>query len=170
MKDKILKFLKQHSGTPYGKRHLARLMAVSRADYRGFRAGLEQLEKEGKVFRMRGGEYVWTDPGQRRSGRLVLHQKGFGFLEVEKGEDVFVHSRNLKGAIHGDTVEVALFPSPFRSRMEGRVTRILKRGSREFIGTVTQREVGFYLHIEPATPRRGIRVVEPSPVTFSSGD
>ncbi|MFQ6675521.1 MAG: ribonuclease R [Fidelibacterota bacterium] len=170
MKGRILKFLKDHPGMAYRKRHLGRQLGVTRAGYREFRAALRELERGGEVFRIRGGEYIWVDPADRRRGKLVLHQKGFGFLQVEEGEDIFIHSRNLGGAVNGDTVEVAPFPSPFGSGTEGRVIRIIERGTEEFIGTVTLRDDAFYLQIDPATPRRGIRIVVPSPEAFSPRD
>lgn len=170
MKNKILKFLKTHAGTAYRKRHLARILGVTRSRYEEFLSELSSLQQEGQIFRVHGGSFIWTDPADRRRGKLELHQKGFGFLEVKGGEDIFIHSTNVRGAINGDTVEVAQFPSPFGRGMEGRVTRILERGTQEFIGTVDDRGDGFFLQIDPATPRRGIQILKPSTVPFSARD
>ncbi|MFQ6674036.1 MAG: ribonuclease R family protein [Fidelibacterota bacterium] len=170
MKGRILNFLKEHPGVPYRKRELARHLKVARSGYRTFRSELKKLQNQGEVFRVREGGYVWVDPGDRIEGKLVVHQKGFGFLLVDDGDDIFVSSRNLMGAIHGDTVEVALLPPPFRRRSEGHVTRIIKRGTDEFVGTVVAQDGTSYLEIDPVTPRRGIRIIEPSPMEFSSWD
>ncbi|MEE9167178.1 MAG: ribonuclease R [Candidatus Neomarinimicrobiota bacterium] len=170
MRKKITGYLKKDPDSSYGKSELARLLRLSKSEHRRFRTELRRLVQEGKVLRTREGRYLWTGGTQKVAGILVLHHKGFGFVLMEDKDDVFVSAKKLRGAVHGDTVEVALLPSSFGKRPEGQVTRIVQRGTTEFIGTVTARNGELYLEIDTVTPRRGIHIQASSRVKISPGD
>lgn len=170
MRKKITDYLQKHPERSYGKRELARLLRLSKSQYRNFRSELRRLVEDGKVLSVRGGGYLWSGGREKVRGKLVLHQKGFGFVLREERDDIFVSSKRLKGAIHGDTVEVTLLPLISGRRSEGQVTRIIKRGTTKFIGTVISRNGELVLEIDPVTPRRGIRVEPTSRVRVSPGD
>ena len=64
-------------------------------------------------------------------------KKGFGFVVPEDGNrrDIYVSSDSLKGAMHGDTVEVLLRPeNRARRSAEGEITKVITRYNREVIG------------------------------------
>lgn len=71
-------------------------------------------------------------------GILDISRSGMGYVMV-KGmpTDILVKKENLKSAMNGDTVEVAIFKDSNRSkRPEGLITKIIQRGQNELIGTV----------------------------------
>jgi len=167
---RIINFLKKRPRKFYRKKELAILLGITRSEYRRFRSELRELSSEGKVFFIKNRGYYWAGTPEIVQGKLVLNQKGFGFVTTEDREDIFVSSRKLKGAIHGDTVEVVLMPFTFGSRDEGQVTQVISRGTTEFIGIVTRLRDSYYLEIDPVTPRRGIHILEPSFIKLSIGD
>lgn len=170
MQNRIISFLKKHPRKFYRKKELANLLGLSKSDHRSFRLALRELLNEGKVSFIRHSGYFWVGTPEKVQGILVLHQKGFGFVIREDRDDIFVSSRKLMGAVHGDKVEVVLLPLTFGKRSEGQVTRVIERCTTDFIGTVTTQRGQYFLEIDPVTPRRGIRINESSRVDFSSGD
>ncbi|MBR2970290.1 MAG: VacB/RNase II family 3'-5' exoribonuclease [Clostridia bacterium] len=54
--------------------------------------------------------------------------RGFAFLSCEQNEDIFIPAKSLKGAMHGDTVEVDVYPD------HGEVRRIVANGTNELTG------------------------------------
>ena len=69
-------------------------------------------------------------------GKFIANAKGFGFVEVEDLEtDIFVGEMDVKGAMHGDTVEVRIRTYRGGKRPEGVVVKVLERGITEVVGT-----------------------------------
>ncbi len=69
-------------------------------------------------------------------GRLDKTKSGNGFVVMEDGDDIFIDQENMKGAMHGDLVQVDLLPRAFWNRRpEGLVDQILNRSQETVIGT-----------------------------------
>ena len=75
------------------------------------------------------------------TGKFIANAKGFGFVEVEDLEtDIFVGEMDVKGAMHGDTVEVRIRTYRGGKRPEGVVVKVLERGITEVVGTFQRRK------------------------------
>ena len=74
-------------------------------------------------------------------GKFIANAKGFGFVEVEELEtDIFIGDMDVKGAMHGDTVEVRIRTYRGGKRPEGVIVKILERGITEVVGTFQRRK------------------------------
>lgn len=74
-------------------------------------------------------------------GKFIANAKGFGFVETEELEtDIFIGDMDVKGAMHGDTVEVRIRTYRGGKRPEGVVVKILERGITEVVGTFQRRK------------------------------
>jgi ribonuclease R len=71
-------------------------------------------------------------------GTLDISKQGMGYVTVPgMTVDIIIKRENLKTAMNGDTVEVSIFKVGKTSkRAEGIITKIVKRGQSELIGTV----------------------------------
>ena len=69
-------------------------------------------------------------------GRVQMTREGYAFIIIEGEEDdVFVKASKTRGALHGDTVRVAVTREKLdRQRREGEVVEIVERSPRPFIG------------------------------------
>ena len=108
---------------------------------RGF---LNELEKEGKIV-YDSGKYVLLQNSKFIKGVIKGNERGFAFLIPENPtvNDFFIPSRNLHGALNGDTVIIKqVVNSRKGSSDEGEVTNILSRGVTKLVGTF-QGENGF---------------------------
>jgi ribonuclease R len=72
---------------------------------------------------------------QEVTGRVLMTREGYAFIDIEgTQDDLFVPARKLRGALHGDTVKVAVFGKRGGQRNEGEVIEIIKRTEKPFIG------------------------------------
>jgi len=116
--------------------HLSHLRPEERNKARAIVAG---LVREGKLVLLKGNRYGISDLMKLVTGRLSVHPDGFGFVqpEKEKGDDVFIPARGLKGAVHGDHV-VARVEKTSEKGIEGSILRVLERGIDRVVGTFQQ--------------------------------
>jgi ribonuclease R len=70
-------------------------------------------------------------------GKLDIAKNGFGYVSVsDRPIDILIKRDSLRGAMSGDEVEVSILESRPGKRIEGIITRVLKRSQLEFIGTL----------------------------------
>jgi ribonuclease R len=86
-----------------------------------------------------------TQPGSKRRNRgdrpklsidgvLSVNAKGFGFVNVDEGDDIFIPLDNLHTAMDGDRVSAEIVREvPGRKRV-GRITTVLEQGSSQIVG------------------------------------
>lgn len=67
-------------------------------------------------------------------GNLSVHAKGFGFVAVKKGADIFIPVENMQNAMDGDMVQVEIVQRLPKKNPKGRVLKILTLHRQEIIG------------------------------------
>ncbi len=83
-------------------------------------------------------------------GIISVTAMGAGYVAVDGvDEDIRVEPQFLNTALHGDTVEVSLFPRIDKERISGEVMRIVRRAKIEFVGTVDKRKGSAVAFIVP---------------------
>src|SRR6267378_1440635 len=132
---------------------------LARKDYRPLNKTdiARELERTGEIARIRKNRYVLPAEADLVTGKLSIHQVGYGFLapEIPGGTDVFIAAENIGTAMHGDRVVARISrDEPYRrikGRREGRVIRILERAHDTIVGTL-QHSQNFY-YVIPDDPR-----------------
>ncbi len=157
IQEQILALLGRKDYRPLDKADIARRLALKGSTLVAFRKGLRDLERSGQIARVRKNRYVLPAEADLVTGKLSIHQAGYGFLTSEKpGEpDTFIAAENIGIAMHGDRVVARISrDEPYRrvkGRREGRVIRILERAHDTIVGTL-QRSRNFY-YVVPDDPR-----------------
>ena len=110
-------------------------------EYKELQDTLNELVEEYVIFLTKKGKYILLKncPGIK-IGKLSVNKKGFGFVLLEKEDDLYVDAKNMNGAIHDDIVLVEVFPSGVRK--EARVIRIIKRDLKDLVGEILYTENG----------------------------
>ena len=96
---------------------------------------LNTLEQEYKVYRTKKDKYMLFNNSNLKVGKLLSTKKGYGFVDIEGDEDVFVATDNLNGAINNDQVIVEI-TSKKGMKLEGRILKVIERKSQQFVGKV----------------------------------
>jgi ribonuclease R len=85
------------------------------------------------------------------SGRLQMNRQGVGFVRLAgMTEDVRIPQKYLGTALPGDLVDIQLFPRRKNERVEGRISRIVERGNRIYVGNLVRaHKTNYIIHPDP---------------------
>jgi len=106
---------------------------------------LATLVKEKKI-RQKNKKFFSAADEKLSRATVALTRRGFGFATIEgrktDEKDIFISSRNLNGASHGDTVLIRIKATTSRGRREGQVVRIIKRAVSTLCGVYVEENQG----------------------------
>lgn len=97
---------------------------------------LNELEKNGDIYHSNKGKYMLFSDSNLRKGVLRVNKKGFGFVEINGEEDVFIPIDNMNDAIDEDLVAVEITESKEDGKREGRIVRVIKRNVAHVVGEI----------------------------------
>ncbi len=133
-KKHVLEFFRRQEGAinldnfvrEFGGRHVKREV----------RNMLDDMADDGEIVRLKGNSYSLPGKMKTTRGRISVHRDGYGFVTPEGGgEDIFIPSKLLKGALHGDLVEASSSPSRMGgSKLDGRVLTVIERATSRIVG------------------------------------
>ena len=96
---------------------------------------LNQMEDSLKIYRTKKNNYLLFTNSHLKFGTMIANKKGYGFVDIDGDDDVFVAPTNMNGAIHGDRVVVEI-TSPKGIDLEGRIVKIVDRKFKQMVGEV----------------------------------
>lgn len=100
-----------------------------------FNRNLDILQSEELIFKNSEGRYVKSKNNDIYFGVYEGTRKGFGFLLMKEGRDIFIGRDHLKGAMDSDKVIVRLIKEKCSdSRNVGEILYVVERGNSEIIG------------------------------------
>ncbi len=108
---------------------------------------LNNLEDNLKVYRTKKDKYILFNNSNLRIGKMMANKKGYGFVDIDGPEDVFVAPTNMNSAIHGDTVVVEII-SKKGLQLEGRIVKIVERKVKQVVGEVYIKNHAFYVKLD----------------------
>jgi len=165
IREKVLGLLRAPDYRPRDRNEIAQALGLKGRERVDVRKTLRELEHAGEIARIRKNRYILPSEADLVTGKLSIHQAGYGFLVPEKaGEpDIFIAAENTGTAMNGDRVVARISRDvPTRrtkvragqaskNRSEGRVIRILERARDTIVGTL-QHSPNFY-YVVPDDPR-----------------
>lgn len=135
MENKILEILKCNNGALTVPEIETELGLDSVEDLKELLKVLNKLEEEYKIYRTKKDKYMLFNNSNLKVGKLLSTKKGYGFVDIEGDEDVFVEQSNLNGAINNDQVIVEI-TSKKGLKLEGRIVKVIERKLKQFVGKV----------------------------------
>ncbi len=96
---------------------------------------LNEMEDSLKIYRTKKNNYLLFTNSHLKLGTMIANKKGYGFVDIEGDDDVFIAPTNMNGAIHGDRVVVEI-TSPKGIDLEGRIVKIVDRKFKQMVGEV----------------------------------
>jgi ribonuclease R len=136
--EQVLKLIRDKVDHPATPRELLQKLKLPRDQRATFTRLLKDLVASGALITTRGDRYGLPDRMNLVVGRVQTHPRGFGFVTPDRPRDefkgdLFIAGSNLNQAMHGDRV-VARIERVSDDRAEGRILRILERGSSTVVG------------------------------------
>ncbi|WP_078129051.1 ribonuclease R family protein [Leptospira alexanderi] len=137
-KDLTTKIFREENQNSYGKkrekwqfeereREITETLQILEAE------GLIELEKKN----------ILVNSNQKLLGTISTSKKGDGFVKLPSGMEIFVPGQYVQSAIQGDLVEVQPNGIGKKGRLEGEVTKILRRGRDLYRMIVTEKDPKF---------------------------
>ena len=153
IRERILGLLRAPDYRPQDRDEIARALGGKGPQRIEVRKTLSELEQAGEIVRIRKNRYVLPAEADLVTGKLSIHQAGFGFLVSEKAgeQDLFIGAENTGTAMNDDRVvarisrDVPQRRAKDRQRSEGRVIRILERARDTIVGTLQQSRNFYYV-------------------------
>lgn len=96
---------------------------------------LNKLEDDVVLVRSKKERYLLAEDAGVKKGVLSINPKGFGFVSVEEGDDVYIPMDGIETAMSGDEVVVRVFQRQ-NGTSDGEIIRILKRNTLQILGTI----------------------------------
>ncbi|HRI77992.1 MAG TPA: ribonuclease R [Cyclobacteriaceae bacterium] len=128
-------FFDQSPGQSFDFRQLARQIArKDKGLNKELFSLLDELEESGKIQRLADGSYRSTKKIETLEGVVDHVNPKFAYINTGSEKDIYVRTRDLNSALHGDTVRVALLGQRTGANPEGRVEEIIKRNRTRFVG------------------------------------
>lgn len=106
-------------------------------EYQRLQTILDELVSDGVLYYSdRKRKYLLLENSHLVKGRLILNEKGFGFIEIGKDiKDVYVNEKNINGALDDDLV-LFEYLNKDMERPEGRIIKVIKRNYEPLVGEV----------------------------------
>ncbi|MCM3760605.1 ribonuclease R [Alkalihalobacillus oceani] len=143
----LLTYFRETAEKPLATSEIEEAFGVTGSDeFKELIKALNEMESRGLIVRTRSNRYGVPEKMNLIRGRVQGNAKGFAFVipEEEGQDDVYVGHPDLGSAMNGDTVLVRLNQRSSGQRPEGKVIRILERGTTEVVGTyLDQGKYGF---------------------------
>ena len=118
---------------------------------------LNNLEDNLKIYRTKKNNYLLFTNSHLKLGTMIANKKGFGFVDIEGDEDVFIAPTNMNGAIHGDKVVVEI-TSPKGIDFEGRIVKIVDRKFKQMVGEIYYKKNVPYLKLDDDRVKLNIEI------------
>lgn len=133
-KKMIYDFICSEFYVPMKTKEIAVMLNIPKNQRQELQEVLDALVLDGKIEVSVKGKYSKTE-GKFLTGVFTAHQRGFGFVAIEgEAEDIFIPENQVNGAMHQDTVQVAITKGASSDRRkEGTVTKILSRGTEQLV-------------------------------------
>ena len=123
----------------YSFNELSELLNLrSREDKIDLSFALQKLLKSKQLKELSDGRFTLKGEEVALRGRVDFVNPRFAYIRVEgqEGADIYIPAEDLKGAQHGDLVELEIFENRKKGKQDGRVINVIDRARTHYVGTI----------------------------------
>ncbi len=156
---------------PLGLGDLQKIFGLAKQDKRAMKTLLNALMKEGVIVRLKNKRFGIPHEMNLETGTLWCTRSGNGFVipDRENEKDIFIPSRGIGEAFHGDKV-VARVDHTFRGRKEGKIIKVVSRKIKNIVGFVKTYRNVFFLTPEDQRVSHQFIINDPGDKKLKDGD
>jgi ribonuclease R len=131
--------------------------------YNELRDFVNKLAGEG-FLRREGKKFIYNQELKPIIGTFEMSRGVFGFVKPDNSKfgDIFIHSDDINGAMHGDIVEVAIIKQGKNRKPEGEILKIVKRAKENYVGVVVKDKEMYFVKVEYAGVETEIHIKKSS--------
>ena len=115
-------------------------------EYQSLENILDSLVSDGILYYSeKKKKYLLLENSHLVKGNLILNDKGFGFIEINKdAKDVYVNEKNINGAGDGELV-LFEYLNKDMTRPEGKIIKVIKRNYDPLVGEVIKIDNDYFV-------------------------
>ena len=134
----ILSILKKERNQTFNYKQIAAKLSVNDASSRNqIIKTLHKLKAKQEIEEVDRGKFRAIVNTEYHTGILDLTAKGSGYVICDAfDDDIFISSNNINKALNGDEVELYIYKRRKRGKLEGEITKIIKRAKSEYVGVI----------------------------------
>lgn len=161
MKDNILKVLEESNYAIEAGEIADKLKIKDITKFKEMLHILDEAESEALVYRSNKNKYLILKNSHLKKGKLLLNQKGFGFVIIEdEEEDIYVNAHNINGAVNNDVVLVEIVSKKLEQKREGRILRVVNRDLKQLVGEFYKNEDRSFVKLDDKKIKLNIEIKE----------
>jgi ribonuclease R/exosome complex exonuclease DIS3/RRP44 len=147
----ILSILKKERNQSFNYKQIASKLGVNDASSRNqIIKTLRDLQGKNDIEEVERGKFKAVNNTEYHTGILDLASKGNGYvISNDFDDDVFIASNNINKALDGDEVEFYAYKRRNRGKLEGEITKVLKRAKSEYVGVIQIKENKNFAFVVP---------------------
>ncbi len=131
--EKILEFIKNKQYVPMKLREIAEFFEVPKDEISKLKEVLEKLEQNFKITRNKKNRYIPIEE-KYIEGIYKANQKGFGFVEINTSEEIYIPQQYTNNALNGDKVLIQIMEEQQNKNKEAKIVKITKREIKKVVG------------------------------------
>ena len=122
-------------------------------EYQKLQNTLEEMTTDGVIYYSdKKKKYLLLSNSHLLKGKLIVTQKGFGFVEIDKeSKDIYISEENIRDARHNDIVLIELI-NKSKERPEGKIIKIINRDYTPLVGEVFIENDNYYVKPDKKGP------------------
>ena len=134
----ILTILKKERNKTFNYKQIAAKLDVNDASSRNqIIKKLQQLKAKQEVEEIDRGKFKAIINTEYYAGIIDITPRGIGYVICDAfDDDIYIASNNLNKALNGDEVEFYVYKRRQQGKIEGEITKIIKRIKEEFVGVI----------------------------------
>ena len=132
LENRILELLKKENKA-MSAFELEEKLNLKRDSFKELIKVLNSLEESLQVYRTKKDNFMLFSNSHLRVGTFLANKRGFGFVDINDGKDIFIPFDSVNGAIHNDKVIVEI-TSKNCEEPEGRILKIVDRNLSNMVG------------------------------------
>ena len=143
IKKRIITLINSDDYKPMKPYEIAIKLEIQNHQINDFFNLIEEMKKDMYLIVTKKDRIISPNQAGIFVGKFISHRKGFGFVESDKEDerDLYISSKDVNGAMHGDRVlaEITREASGGR-RAEGKIVNVIKRVKTQIVGTFKPHE------------------------------
>ena len=133
MKEQIIELLEKTENALSSQQIYDLLELNGVDDLKALLKDLDSLEKDFLIYRTKKDHYMLFQNSNLKAGKFLANKSGYGFVDINEPEDIYIGRGNTNKAIHGDSVIIEIIDDTPGSK-EGRILKIVDRSAKELVG------------------------------------
>jgi len=134
----IFGILKKERNKAFNYKQIAAKLGVNDASSRNqIIKTLQKLKAKEDIEEVDRGKFKAIVSTEYYTGILDVSARGSGYVICNDfDDDIYIDSNNINRALNGDEVELYVYKRRKRGKLEGEITRIIKRDRTEYVGII----------------------------------